>query len=542
MKKICFLLMASILLIFMLSVTVVAANVVRPYVGFDDVKEQDWYYDYVKLCYQAGIMSGVSKRNFNPSDNLTAKDAVVLTSHLYQFYNQNAKIQPTDGDWFGAYHQYALQHNLILKDEHIDSSVINKEQFVVFISRVLPSSNLKKINEIKSVPSYLSKDAYEQVLLLYRAGVLSGNDSKGAFTAHAPITRAEVAVILSRIIYPNTRSLVNFDLQNQPKQKINISLQDLTITDFDDTYIYAKKKSSDECSVFDLSGRQVIPWQKNVINKISDGIFRLHGVDGVTNFYLNQQDVKINNSTYEFATDFDGGFAVVMDKDGVVSVINKQGETVRIVSEECFGLKLSGGYVYLADQVAVRLMKIQTGEVFDLPYNEMTPFINGVARVRYFEGQQPVSNLIDKSLTSLWTTKYAYLRWGENYFPVTQSLNNPLYGVADKTGKLIISPEYNEILANQNDVGLFYKDKGVSLRQMSNGKVLLALPNRENIGYTLNDTYLVKTTNDGVQNTVIDLSGREILKIETKEDKGMWLGRKSLVYIDEASLFYMGLE
>lgn len=32
--------------------------VVRAYEGFSDVKEDDWFAPYVKVCYEAGLLSG----------------------------------------------------------------------------------------------------------------------------------------------------------------------------------------------------------------------------------------------------------------------------------------------------------------------------------------------------------------------------------------------------------------------------------------------------------------------------------------------------
>ena len=43
------------------------------------------------------------------------------------------------------------------------------------------------------------------VLTLYRAGVLTGTDAAGAFSPHATLTRAEAAVLVSRMLDPNRR-------------------------------------------------------------------------------------------------------------------------------------------------------------------------------------------------------------------------------------------------------------------------------------------------------------------------------------------------
>ena len=52
----------------------------------------------------------------------------------------------------------------------------------------------------KATPGY-----HDDIFLLYRAGVLTGNDSAGTFTPNAAITRCEVATIAARMVQPDAR-------------------------------------------------------------------------------------------------------------------------------------------------------------------------------------------------------------------------------------------------------------------------------------------------------------------------------------------------
>ena len=49
---------------------------------FKDVKETDWFYDYIKTCFMADLIQGQTADEFKPNDNLTRAEACVLMSKL----------------------------------------------------------------------------------------------------------------------------------------------------------------------------------------------------------------------------------------------------------------------------------------------------------------------------------------------------------------------------------------------------------------------------------------------------------------------------
>ena len=57
-----------------------------------------------------------------------------------------------------------------------------------------------------SLPDVGAQTPYQgEIPMLYRTGVLAGNDAAGAFNPGDGITRAEAAAIISRVILPDTR-------------------------------------------------------------------------------------------------------------------------------------------------------------------------------------------------------------------------------------------------------------------------------------------------------------------------------------------------
>ena len=78
-KRILFLLMASALVMGMLPMIANAATL-----PFKDVSASEWYYNDVKLAYEAGLINGKSNDVFAPNDNLTYAEAAKLAACMHQ--------------------------------------------------------------------------------------------------------------------------------------------------------------------------------------------------------------------------------------------------------------------------------------------------------------------------------------------------------------------------------------------------------------------------------------------------------------------------
>lgn len=70
-----------------LSIPCAAADTGRTYPGFSDVAEGSASYEAVKLCYERGLMNGVSDTAFSPQGKLNVAQLVVLAARLYNLQN-----------------------------------------------------------------------------------------------------------------------------------------------------------------------------------------------------------------------------------------------------------------------------------------------------------------------------------------------------------------------------------------------------------------------------------------------------------------------
>lgn len=120
-------------------------NVLGNGMNFEDVKEEDWYYAYVRSAYYADIVKGVSETMFGAGQNITRQDIAVMSCRAADV--SDVKIAETTQEF-------------IFADE-----------------------------------SDIAEYANDAVRLMQRGGIING-DENGRFNPEAYATRAEAAKII----------------------------------------------------------------------------------------------------------------------------------------------------------------------------------------------------------------------------------------------------------------------------------------------------------------------------------------------------------
>lgn len=120
-------------------------NVLGNGMNFEDVKEEDWYYAYVRSAYYADIVKGVSETMFGAGQNITRQDIAVMSCRAADV--SDVKIAETAQEF-------------IFADE-----------------------------------SDIAEYANDAVRLMQRGGIING-DENGRFNPEAYATRAEAAKII----------------------------------------------------------------------------------------------------------------------------------------------------------------------------------------------------------------------------------------------------------------------------------------------------------------------------------------------------------
>ncbi len=187
---------------------------------FADVAETDWFAENVRFVYEYGVMEGVSADRFDPRGTVTIAQAITIACRLHQSWHE-AEDLSGGSPWYAPYLAYAQRHDLVgeLSDEDMRRTALRAD-FAMILSRALREEDLAPINDLAEgeLPDVCPLMTYsEPVTLLYRAGVLTGNDAYGSFTPYSTITRAEAAAIVSRMIDPALRKTLSLRAAPAPE-------------------------------------------------------------------------------------------------------------------------------------------------------------------------------------------------------------------------------------------------------------------------------------------------------------------------------------
>lgn len=198
-------------------------TVVTPNYNYDglfwDVCPTDWFADEVEVAYNLGLVKGESATFFNPNGNIRISEAITLAARLHSMHYDNRMVFVQGTPWYQVYIDYAVETGIIYTGQFYDySQYATRAEFATIFSAALPDKALPEINTITSIPDVYGYESYaDEVYKLYRAGILTGNDSKGTFAPYSTIRRCEVATIVSRMAMPEMRkefSLTSHNISN----------------------------------------------------------------------------------------------------------------------------------------------------------------------------------------------------------------------------------------------------------------------------------------------------------------------------------------
>ncbi len=183
------------------------------YYGFLDADESAWYgsqqQGVIKSVVQLGIMNGYTDGTFHPIGNITLSEAIKMAAVVHATCNnQTISFSASDGGkWYDAYLNYCVKNRIVSSDEYssLDAYATRAQIAHIFAKA---TSDFAVVNDIDYdyIPDVSERSEYaDEILALYRAGILTGDERTRAFRTSDTITRAEAAAIISRVALPTTR-------------------------------------------------------------------------------------------------------------------------------------------------------------------------------------------------------------------------------------------------------------------------------------------------------------------------------------------------
>lgn len=182
---------------------------------FTDVPAGAWYEGALKDCYEAGLMNGKTDTIFDPGGNLTIGQAMTMSARVYDIYLGGSGVLPAPAagqPWWKPAYTYLLQKNLLGKTDlsYLSSgdydAPATREDMAFFYARVMPNERRAAINTVGKLPD-VERDQGNGGFIyeLYELGVLTGSDIYGTYRPDDTVTRAEAAVIMARVVFPEQR-------------------------------------------------------------------------------------------------------------------------------------------------------------------------------------------------------------------------------------------------------------------------------------------------------------------------------------------------
>ena len=180
---------------------------------FTDNNASNWYYPSVVSAYEYGLMDGIGNNLFSPNGNITIAQAIAIAVRINCIYFDGGIPEfetDVENTWYDAYVQSGFRRNIIESSYPNYNASARRAQFAEILSKSINPLDFEEINwiddgAISDVP--MNADYANAVYMLYRAGVLTGDDA-GNFNPNSTITRAEAAAIITRIVDPDLRQSV----------------------------------------------------------------------------------------------------------------------------------------------------------------------------------------------------------------------------------------------------------------------------------------------------------------------------------------------
>ena len=231
---------------------------------FSDVNANSWYASSVKSAYELGFMKGTGTNQFSPSGSVTLAEAITVASRVNAIYNgKTAPENSKTGNWYDSYVSYAEANGIVEKGQFDNYArpALRSEVALIFANS-LPESYFTPVNDVDRVPDVPSTNSYaDELLMLYKAGVVMGSDEYGTFFPTNNIVRSEMAAIINRVALPENRLK-----------------KELILADYEDAYyhmdhtggIVVSSTPSVEDTVWHYDNRNQIRTISNMISSLSD--------------------------------------------------------------------------------------------------------------------------------------------------------------------------------------------------------------------------------------------------------------------------------
>lgn len=170
--------------------------------------EQYWAEEQINQAYNWGLINGYSDGSFNPNGNISGMAGILMTSRLANCLNVADAEEETGSsvDWSTVpeWAKTQLQEKSALRiaeqSQCYGETQLNRLQFAVMLAKALDMepADVSADTVVFQDQAEIPEEDLGYLDTLRTLGIIQGND--GCFCADQPVTRAQAAVMLTRMM------------------------------------------------------------------------------------------------------------------------------------------------------------------------------------------------------------------------------------------------------------------------------------------------------------------------------------------------------
>lgn len=170
--------------------------------------EQHWARAQINSAYCWGLINGYPGGGFGPNDNISGTEGVLMVSRLMSCLNGENNSGTTEDsidwnlvpEWAKAQLQEKNTLRIAAQSQCYGEQKVNRLQFAVMLAEAagIEPADVSADTVVFLDQSEISAEDLGYIEALRTLGVIEGND--GCFYANQTVTRAEAAVMLTRML------------------------------------------------------------------------------------------------------------------------------------------------------------------------------------------------------------------------------------------------------------------------------------------------------------------------------------------------------
>ena len=179
-----------------------------PTVNFIDLKNKHWAKEYIKFVVQRGIMVGVDGNRFEPNGKLSRAMLISMLARISKEKVEDAKQVEgiPQNQWYSKDMNWAVNAKIVQKNmdgKYDPTQALTRSEMATIIGRYLEYKAIKLEESKKEIRfkdmNNMSEETMKYVNILAKYEIVVG-DKTGKFNPNASLTRAETAVVMTKLI------------------------------------------------------------------------------------------------------------------------------------------------------------------------------------------------------------------------------------------------------------------------------------------------------------------------------------------------------